>query len=120
MRKICNALTGCGLLVLSNAAMAAPPKSHTLRCSYFNVKTDELQDSAKCVVTYSENAKGQFTETYTIKGRVVATITELDRQGQWAAITFNGKVGMRYEQNRYSYEYSPMDLSETLSVSYSH
>ena len=115
MKSSIAALIILGSLV-AMPGMARPSQPFAVGCSYFNTETNDLQESDKCVATYSEDAEGRFTETYQIDGQVVAKITHLDRQGQWAAITFNGKPGMRYEINRENYEFSPMDLSETLTT----
>ena len=115
MRRIRVALAIVGSLTAMPTWVRAS-QSFAVTCSYWNAVTRDLQQSDKCIVTYSEDAKGRFSETYQIKGRVVAAIIHLKSQGQWAAISFNGKPGMRFEKNRETYEFSPSDLSETLSV----
>jgi hypothetical protein len=83
-----------------------------MKCDYFQLETDTYFDGP-CSLTESEDPDGRYVETFHVDSRKIR-IVYLSRQGQWARVTINGKLGMRYEVDRTMYSYATDDLKEFL------
>jgi hypothetical protein len=83
------------------------------KCTYMNFSKNGDYFNGSCVVVSSSDQEGRYIEEFQAGNRRIRIVLE-NRQGQWGQITFNGKIGMSFEENRYSHYYSPSDLSEML------
>jgi hypothetical protein len=102
----------------ASVVSAAPADQFQTKCSYMNFVTNDYFDG-RCTVTASSDRQGNYTEEFQAGNRRIRIVLS-NRQGQWGQITFNGKPGMHFEENRYTYHYSPSDLSEMLDSTLRH
>jgi hypothetical protein len=88
------------------------------KCTYMDFATKDYFDG-RCIVTSLLDSSGKYIEEFQA-GKTRIRIVLSGRQGQWGQITFNGKPGMRFEENRYTFHYSPLDLGEVLDSTHNH
>ena len=98
-------LVGCLGLVVSTRATA---QTLSLTCSYFRLAGGGRDISFNGTCTQ----QGDIVNA----GEFALKISLATRQGQWAKILLNGKVGTRFELDRNTFYYATDDLSEFLET----
>ena len=99
-------------MVLAIALLLAPmPNEPTVKrhCTFDNYQTNEYYDGP-CLETPIMDASKNFGMVYRFKKQVIKIMFS-DEQGQWAKVTINGEIGMRYEIDREHYHFSTLDVN---------